>query len=218
MKCPHCNHYIPALWQKTLAITDDAGRALLKPTDDLTVHIGMRGEKLDIPMSVTAQLFWMKCPNDECHELLVMVHHGYHDTRTALSRMEKDAWYAVPKRRSRRPIANEVPEPFRTDYIEAAMILEDSPRMSAVLSRRILTDVLAEYANLKEYKLSKQTEQFVADHTYSTPLRENVEHFREIADFGAHTQKDDTGTIIDVTLEEAAWTLNCLMAFSITSS
>jgi hypothetical protein len=213
MKCVYCNHDIPALWQQLYTTTSKKGTPLGAPTENITVHIGMRGQNHDQPWSSTAQLFWMQCPNDKCGELLIVVRHGYHNGRVSLNLALAEIWYALPKKRCPRPIAEEVPEPFKTDYIEAAMILEDSPRMSAVLSRRILADVLAEYANLKGFKLSKQTEKFVADTTYPTPLRDNVEHFREIADFGAHTQKDETGAIIDVTLEEAEWTLELLDGF-----
>jgi hypothetical protein len=42
-------------------------------------------------------------------------------------------------------------------------------------------------------------------------LRENLHHFREVADFGAHTQKDDQQAAnIDVGREEAEWTLDVL--------
>src|SRR5258708_30964921 len=165
MKCPYCNHDIPALWQELCATTNDRGITLEEATNGITVYLGMRdadsGSLRRLGRSFTARLFWMKCPNELCNELLVVVRSGYHKAGVSLRLDEASEWYAVPKRRSPRPIADEVPEPFRTDYIEAAMILDDSPRMSAVLSRRILTDVLAQYANLRGYKLSAQTEKFV---------------------------------------------------------
>jgi hypothetical protein len=44
----------------------------------------------------------------------------------------------------------------------------------------------------------------------SSQIRENLHYFREIANFGAHTQKDDQQEIIDVTEQEAEWTLDIL--------
>ena len=76
-----------------------------------------------------------------------------------------------------------------------------------------MADILAEYAGLKGQKLSKQTEKFAVDPQYPTPLRENVEYFREIAYFGAHTQKDEVGAIVDVSYKEADWTLELLTGF-----
>jgi hypothetical protein len=212
-KCPFCNVPNPDMWNPLCAIHDNKGKPLSEPRKQISNFIKTAVFMGELGEAVTAQLFWTVCRNDECREIVVMVRHGHHAATRPPSLADLDLWFAIPKKRNPRPIADAVPEPYRTDYIEAASILEDSPRMSAVLSRRILTDLLAEYGHLKGYKLSKQTEKVAADATYPTRLRENVEHFREIADFGAHTQKDETGAIIPVTLEEAEWTLELLDGF-----
>ena len=214
MKCPCCGWQVQPSWQKLWAITDNDDKPLPKPIAEVKLgYVDLRfktGESYSQQIMFAA--WWMQCPNVACQEVLLMVGRR-HDTISSIDQQNFKIWYAIPKKLPPRPVAPEVPEPYKSDYIEAARILEDSPRMSAVLSRRILTDLLAEYANLKGYKLSKQTEKVAADATYPTPLRDNVEHFREIADFGAHTQKDETGAIIDVTPEEAEWTLELLDGF-----
>ncbi len=209
MKCPFCSSHTADAWQKFAVTTKADGKPLNEPLDSIHMSIGMNRQ-------LFVKLLWLQCQNSQCRQIIVLVRRNEYDrTKVPAGDVEimSPMWFAVPQKRSPRSIAAEVPEPYRTDYIEAATILEASPRMSAVLSRRILTDLLAEYANLKGYKLSKQTEKVAADATYPTRLRENVEHFREIADFGAHTQKDETGAIIDVTLEEAEWTLELLDGF-----
>jgi len=82
--------------------------------------------------------------------------------------------------------------------------------MSAVLSRRVLADLLEKYAKQTQFSLTARIDKFTADTTHPRQLRENLHHFREIADFGAHTQKDDQAAVIDVGREEAEWTLDLL--------
>jgi len=82
--------------------------------------------------------------------------------------------------------------------------------MSAVLSRGILADLLEEYAKLTDFKLSDRVDKFRANPKYSSSLRENIDHFREIGNFGAHTLKNDQDQIIPVSREEAEWMLDFL--------
>jgi hypothetical protein len=49
------------------------------------------------------------------------------------------------------------------DYREATFIIEDSPRMSSVLSRRILADLLEKYAGLTQYDLAARIDAFIKD-------------------------------------------------------
>jgi hypothetical protein len=86
-----------------------------------------------------------------------------------------------------------VRDPFAKDFREACLILDDSPRMSSVLSRRILADLLEQYANLTDYKVATRIDKFIADITHPSRLRDNLHYLREIGDFSAHTMKDDQG-------------------------
>jgi hypothetical protein len=115
---------------------------------------------------------------------------------------------------------------MRKDYAEAHIILDDSPRMSAVLSRRILADLLKKYDGATQFGLTARINAFIGNTGHPSRLRENLHYLREIGDFGAHTQTkqsvpdpataqpdaNTTGTlqeeeIIDATKEEAEWTL-----------
>jgi Domain of unknown function (DUF4145) len=215
MKCPFCNHDVPPLWQKLCVVTGPAGATLQAPKEEISVaYPAFRSESAIFPRWLTVRLRWMQCPNEECREILVVVNRavglmGEAPDDASLG----DTWLALPKKLPPRGIDPLVCDPFRRDYLEASAILPDSPRMSAVLSRRILEELLAKYANLSGYKLSKQTEKFVNDASQPSRLRENVEYLREIADFGAHTQKDETGTLVEVTREEAEWTLEVIDGF-----
>jgi hypothetical protein len=122
---------------------------------------------------------------------------------------EQVTWLARPHGATR-AIDPLVPEPFRTDYLEANAILDLSPRMSAVLARSILADLLERYVGLNDFNLNDRVDKFRADKTHPSTLRENVHHFREIANFGAHTQKNDQDQIISVNRDGAAWMLDFL--------
>lgn len=155
-------------------------------------------------------LDWMRCSNEECQQLIVRVKEE-RMTGQLSPLLRSDSWIARPRfGEAERPIHALVPEPFRTDYAEAAAILALSPRMSAVLSRRILADLLEKYADLTQFSLAKRISQFATDKDHPRQLRENLDHFREIADFAAHTQKDDQAAIIDVGRKDAEWTLDLL--------
>src|SRR2546426_99767 len=93
------------------------------------------------------------------------------------------------------------------DFDEAASILDRSPRMSAVLSRRILADLLEEYAQRAQYNLADRIDSFNEDTTHPRRLRENLHYLREIADLSAHTKKNDQAAIVEVETAEAEWTL-----------
>jgi hypothetical protein len=118
-------------------------------------------------------------------------------------------WLAHP-RSSGRLVDPLVPDDLRRDYNEAATILDMSPRMSAVVSRRILADLLERYAGLDKFSLAARIDDFSKDNTHPSQLRQNLHYLREIADFGAHTQKDDQAEIIDVDRKEAEWTLDLI--------
>jgi hypothetical protein len=82
--------------------------------------------------------------------------------------------------------------------------------MSAVLSRRILADLLERYDGQTQFSLAARIDNFSKDTTHPRRLRENLHYLREIADFGAHTQKDDQAEIVDVDRHEAEWTLEII--------
>ncbi len=91
--------------------------------------------------------------------------------------------------------------------------------MSAVLSRRIIGDVQANYASKKHWSLTARIDSLISDGRYPESLTSNLHHLREIADFGAHTQlekrsegEEESGdlevVIIPVDREDAEWTLD----------
>jgi hypothetical protein len=153
---------------------------------------------------------WMRCSNEECEEVIVRVHQ---DISIPGVERERATWIARPRFATSRRVDPRVPEPFRTDFMEAAALLDTSPRMSAVLSRRILGDLLRKYAKKDEPNLVAQIDAFTAESGHPSALTDNLHHFREVGNFGAHTQEVQAAesgepVIIDVSREEAEWTLD----------
>lgn len=205
VQCPVCGEHSPPTW-------DGFGTSVL---GEYLSALPIKGRGKNDLFNVVA-LEWMRCSNEKCEELIVRIHEQ-RVTGTlpgGAPLMNTQTWIARPRfGEAVRSIDPVVPEPFRTDYAEAAAILEASPRMSAVLSRSILADLLKRYAGKTQFGLNARIEAFVKDGGHPTRLTENLQHFREIADFGAHTQEarqeeDDVPEIIPVERPEAEWTLD----------
>lgn len=197
MKCPSCRENTPDSWREVIFPEDRAGY------QETLEHVPPYG----FPRQVG--LRWMYCANPECRELMILMHD---DTRKLVGNLPErhtEAWLIRP-RHAQRYVDSHVPPGTASDYREATSILDFSPRMSAVLSRRVLADVLRDYAGLKGFSLAAQIDKFIADKMHPRRLRENLHYLREIADFGAHTQRTDEDEILGVTREEAEWTLNVL--------
>jgi uncharacterized protein DUF4145 len=205
MKCPHCRENTPELWQSLHVVTDWKGQSLGKP--QLSIAMDPADERF---INVTIWVRWLVCPNPNCKEIIVQIRRVKMLSRGALipGFKNEDEWFAVPRGVAPRNIDPLVGDPYRRDYLEAALILEDSPRMSSILSRRILADLLEKFAGRTEYKLEDRIDNFIADAKYPSNIKDNLHYLRDIVNFGAHTKIEKaTGEIIEIGHDEAEWTL-----------
>jgi hypothetical protein len=116
-----------------------------------------------------------------------------------------------PKAISRSPIPAEVPPRFADDYREACLVLPDSEKASAALSRRCLQDLLREKAGIKKDDLAKEIQQVLDSKQLPTHLADDLDAIRNLGNFAAHPLKStNTGDIVDVEPHEAEWSLNVL--------
>ncbi len=205
MKCPTCAQNTPDNWQPLSMVTNAKGAELSEPAEEI---ISMRDRPRDIRYSVS----WMVCANDDCQETVIQIQRTgiIWSQGRGMGVGRSEQWLAVPRYANARPIDPVVPEDMRRDYNEASQILDLSPRMSAVLSRRILADLLDTYAQLTDYRLSARIDNFIQDTSHPSRIRENLHVLRSMADFSAHTKRDesDQSIVIDVSREEAKWTLD----------
>lgn len=116
-----------------------------------------------------------------------------------------------PRTRPRPACPQEVPASIREDYDEAVLVLNDSPKASAALSRRCLQTLLREVARVKKGDLAKEIDEIIARGALPATLSGNLDALRVIGNFAAHPQKSKiTGEIFPVEPHEALWNLEVL--------
>jgi hypothetical protein len=116
-----------------------------------------------------------------------------------------------PKGSARHPVPEEVPKEFSADYSEACIVLPDSEKASAALSRRCLQYLLRAKAGFDKRDLAEQIQQALDSNTLPSHLASELDAIRNIGNFGAHPLKaTNTGEIVDVEPHEAEWCLNVL--------
>ena len=201
MLCPFCEQQTVEWWQKMWVQTNARGEGLPKDVAEIPGEASNVGVLL-IP---AVRVRWMMCGNARCRQTLVEI------TRRA---EPEERYLAVPRRTLPRridPLVEEKKPAYAALYAEAALVLEDSPRASAALSRRLLADVLDEQGGYGAPGLAARIDAFIEDVANPATLTKNLDYLREIGNFGAHTQKDDIdGSVIDVEQQEAEWTLDVL--------
>jgi hypothetical protein len=190
MKCPHC---------------------LVEFHAD--VQWGYLGEDADGKLLV--ELY--SCPNPVCHRIIVYLVSGvptYGADRRLNGVTEVTKRILVyPKGSNRPPVPPQVPQNFADDYIEACVVLPDSPKASAALSRRCLQSVLRDVAKVTPGNLANEIQQVIDSMNLPSHLTEALDMVREVGNFAAHpTKSQKTGEIIPVEPQEAEWNLDVLEA------
>lgn len=119
--------------------------------------------------------------------------------------------YIVNPKSATRPVPLEVPNEFADDYKEAALVLGDSAKASAALSRRVLQHLLREKAGIAKKDLADQIQEVLNSRQLPSHLADGLDAVRHIGNFAAHSIKStSTGEIVDVEPGEAEWTLDVL--------
>ena len=107
----------------------------------------------------------------------------------------------------------EVPAELAADYTEAALVLADSPKASAALSRRCLQHLLREHAGVQHGKLGAEIQEVLNSGGLPSALHSAIDAVRQFGNFAAHpTRSESTGEVVDVEPGEAEWTLDILDA------
>jgi len=142
------------------------------------------------------------CP--QCRHIIVKLHE--HAPNGSL---KSDA--IVHPKSSSRPVPAAVPEPFSTDFSEASLVLADSPKASAALSRRVLQHIIREKAGIKERNLDTEIQVLIDSGKLPSHLSEAIDGVRVVGNFAAHPIKStNTGEVVDVEPGEAEWLLDTL--------
>ena len=123
--------------------------------------------------------------------------------------VEKHVVY--PRASGRPPCPEDVPKGIAQDYNEACLVLADSTRASAALSRRCLQAVLRDAARVKPGDLNDEIQEVLDKKVLPTHLAKSIDAVRTVGNFAAHAiKRKSTGQIIDVEPAEAEWNLDTL--------
>jgi hypothetical protein len=123
----------------------------------------------------------------------------------------KQQFLAYPRTALRPPCPPEVPGLFADDYREACLVLSDSPKASAALSRRCLQNLLREVAKVKPGNLADEIQEAIDSGGLPSSLVDSIDAIRNIGNFAAHPMKSHkSGEILPVELGEADWNLDVL--------
>ncbi len=135
-----------------------------------------------------------------------------HIIRLGLSVEGEWQWTVVrPKGIARSPLPPDVPDEFAEDYREACLVLSDSAKASAALSRRSLQSLLREKAGVKHSTLNNEIDQVLKAGTLPPYLAESLDAVRHFGNFATHPiRSKNTGLIVDVEPGEAEWSLDVI--------
>ena len=127
-------------------------------------------------------------------------------------RVINNSFLVYPRGIARSPLPPEVDDgQIVDDYREASLVLADSSKASAALSRRCLQHILREKAAVKKSNLNNEIQQVLDSNVLPSDIAENLDAIRNIGNFAAHPIKStSTGEIVDVEPNEAEWNLEVL--------
>ena len=128
-----------------------------------------------------------------------------------LMQVEKHLEVVYPRTTNRPPLSEHVPEQYREDYREAALVLADSPKASAALSRRCLQAVLRNEAGVGPSDLYSEIEATIENGGLPAHIVKPLHTLREFGNAAAHPTKNaNTGEIVPIDPIEAEWCLEVL--------
>lgn len=185
MKCPYCLQHFHAKERQVL--------------------LGHEGRHAVLAICVNCPA----CQNLICH-LGVARLESFPGGGEAPGQVER-VWMVKPKGSQRSPPDKEVPKDLAEDYSEACLVLPDSPKASAALSRRCLQHLLLNAAMVKPGDLVKQIQEVLDSGKLPSHIAESIDAVRNIGNFAAHPSKSQsTGDIVPVEPGEAEWNLEVL--------
>ncbi|MBE0540820.1 MAG: DUF4145 domain-containing protein [Verrucomicrobia bacterium] len=124
---------------------------------------------------------------------------------------ELQSYLVRPKVAGRPPVPPDVPNKYADDYKEACLVIADSPKASAALSRRCLQHLLRSEAKVKHQDLFNEIQELINRGALPSHIAEGLDAVRNIGNFAAHPMKSQsTGDIVPVEPGEAEWNLDVL--------
>lgn len=195
MLCPHCGVHFKIQRPKSISFVTS--------NDDEAVTKGR-------------EVKGFTCP--DCNEAIILLRTGEldYDSNNPFNPYYVDALESetmIYPKSSGADLGKEIPEKYRKDFNEAAMILRISPKASAAICRRMLQEILREEFSISKRDLYQEIEEFISLPNVPSYLADSVDAIRNIGNYAAHPLKStQTGQIIEVEDGEAEWLLEVLEA------
>lgn len=115
-----------------------------------------------------------------------------------------------PKNDVRNFDLTQIPKDIADDYEEACLVLSDSPKASAALSRRCLQVILRQQGFSKK-SLAQEIQDAIDSGKLPSHVTESLDAVRNIGNFAAHPMKDtNSGSVVPVEPGEADWNLDVI--------
>ena len=151
------------------------------------------------------------CPT--CNNIIIFLICNKYDAFDR-EKIGEEKFLVYPKGVNRPPLPQEVKDANKSvaeDYMEACLVLSDSEKASATLSRRCLQNLLREIAKVKPSNLESEIQEIIDNKSLPSYLSESLDAVRVIGNFAAHPIKSkSTGEIVPVEKGEAEWQLDVL--------
>jgi hypothetical protein len=156
----------------------------------------------------------LPCPACEKFNLFLVDTAVYLDAPTPyVEENVKNRRLIRPHGTNRAPVPSQAPLQYALDYVEACLVLDDSPKASAALSRRCLQNILREEEKTKAKDLAPQIEEVLQKNKLPSHIATVIDAVRNLGNFAAHPLKSQsTGQIVEVQPGEAEWNLEVLEA------
>jgi hypothetical protein len=166
-----------------------------------SVHAFSCGNSEDVELWLDTSV--IVCPNDRCRQYVVEA--SLFRTSMGSARRKRDTpaianWTLRPKSLAK-ILPDYIPKPIIDDYEEACLILVDSPKASATLSRRCLQGMIRDYWKISKPRLIEEINALRGIIDESTWYA--IDAVRSIGNIGAHMERD-IDLIIDVDPGESA--------------
>ena len=200
MKCPHC--------LENFFVAGRVNQAASPLTNNLQV-ISDIGTDVD-------GIWWLEkttCP--ACRRYILVLILSSDSAQSAMGTSEPSGLGSRrsvhPKSSNRPPIPPEVPDEYKADYLEACLVLADSPKASAALSRRCLQYLLREKMQISGRNLFEEIDQAVNQPSLPSAVTDLLDPLRKLGNTAAHPiNHPTTGEILDVEPWEAEFCLEVI--------
>src|SRR5688572_22574107 len=182
-RCPHCDHKV--------TITDSR----YSSQKHLLHHENSVG-------ALALRSAFIVCPNEECKKPTLEVSinkFAYEGTTSQLQWPALEERTLIPRSDSR-AFPEYVPESIRSDYEEACLIRELSPKSAATLARRALQAILRDFYKAKPGRLVDEIK--ALEDRMEPELLTAIHGVRKVGNIGAHMEAD-INVIVEVDPDEA---------------